>query len=127
MRSAESLVPEVEKVSQRFNVPVANKRISLTPVALLCDGRKNHPLKIAKAVDRAANQLGLDFIGGCSAIVDRGMSPGERNLINSLPEALSSTERLCSSFNVATTRSGLNMDTISLIGEKNARASRDYP
>ena len=131
MRSAESLVPQVEKVSQRFNVPVANKRISLTPVALLCDGRSiSTPVKIAKAIDRAANQLGLDFIGGYSAIVDRGISPGERNLIDSLPEALSITQRLCSSFNVATTRSGLNMDAISLIAKRmlelaNATSKRD--
>ena len=119
MRSAESLVPEVDKVSQRFNVPVANKRIALTPVAILCDGRNaSIPLKIAKAIDRSAEQLGLDFIGGYSAIVDRGITPGERHLIESLPEALSCTKRLCSSFNVASTRSGLNMDAIYLIAQK---------
>lgn len=119
MKSADSLVKEVEKISQRFNVPVANKRVALTPVSILCDGRNaSTPIKIARAIDLAADQLGLDFIGGFSAIVDRGITPGERNLINSLPEALGTTKRLCSSFNVASTRSGLNMDAINLIAER---------
>lgn len=119
MRSADNLVSEVEKVSQKFNVPVANKRVALTPVSILCDGRNAMtPVKIAKAIDRAAHQLGLDFIGGYSAIVDRGITPGERHLIDSLPEALASTKRLCGSFNVASTRSGLNMDAINLIAQR---------
>ncbi len=119
MRTAGNLVTEVNKISNRYNIPVANRRISITPAALLCEGSNPEtPCLIARAIDRSAKELGVDFIGGFSALIDRGITPGEAHLIESLPQVLSETERVCSSFNVATTRSGLNLDAIILLAKK---------
>lgn len=113
MRTADRLVSTVNQVSERYNVPVANRRIAVSPVSMLCEGLgPQAPLKIARAIDRAAKSLGVDFVGGYSAIVDRGMTKAEGYLIEALPEVLAETERLCSSFNVASTKSGLNLNVI---------------
>lgn len=116
---AKDLVKEVDQISQKFNIPVANKRMAITPVSVLCDGKTaKAPLLIAHAIDKAAKELGLDFVGGYSALIDKGITQGEKNLIEALPQVLSETERLCSSFNVATTRTGLNLDAIILLSKK---------
>ena len=124
-----NLVPTVNKISERYNIPVANRRIAVSPVSMLCEGHGPHaPMKIARAIDRAAKALGVDYVGGFSALIERGITRAENALIDSLPEVLSRTERLCSSFNVATTRSGLNLDAIHLLAGKilqTAEATRD--
>lgn len=119
MTAGSRLIPTVEEISARYNVPVANKRVAITPVSFLCDGSQEHtPLLLAKAIDRAAHELGVDFIGGFSGLLQRDITRGEMHLLNSLPEVLSQTKRLCSSFNVATSREGLNFDAIKILAQK---------
>ena len=119
MGTADRLVATVNQVSQRYNVPVANRRIAVSPVSMLCEGLgPQAPIKIARAIDRAAKSLDVDFVGGYSAIVDRGMTRAEGFLIEALPEVLAETERLCSSFNVASTKSGLNLNVINKLAAK---------
>ena len=119
MGTADRLVATVNQVSQRYNVPVANRRIAVSPVSMLCEGLgPQAPIKIARAIDRAAKSLDVDFVGGYSAIVDRGMTRAEGFLIEALPEVLAETERLCSSFNVASTKSGLNLNVIKKLAAK---------
>ena len=113
---AEHLVQVGEEIERDFGVPIVNKRISVTPVALIA-GAVRDPLPIARALDRAARETGVNFIGGYSALVQKGMTEADRRLINSLPQALSETDFLCGSVNVATTRAGIDMDAVKLLGE----------
>lgn len=113
---AEHLVQVGEEIERDFGVPIVNKRISVTPVALIT-GAVRDPLPIARALDRAARETGVNFIGGYSALVQKGMTEADRRLINSLPQALSETDFLCGSVNVATTRAGIDMDAVKLLGE----------
>ncbi len=115
-KQAENLVKIGEELEREFGVLIVNKRISVTPVSLIT-GAINDPLVIARALDRAAHETGVDFIGGYSALVQKGMTEADRRLILSIPQALSETELLCSSVNVASTRSGIDMDAIRLCGE----------
>ena len=115
-RQAEHLVKVGEEIEREFGVLIVNKRISVTPVSLIT-GAISDPLIIAKALDKAAHETGVDFIGGYSALVQKGMTEADRRLILSIPEALSETELLCSSVNVASTRTGIDMDAIRLCGE----------
>ncbi|MEK6606591.1 MAG: PFL family protein [Myxococcota bacterium] len=117
MRRAERLVPTIESVQADFGVPITNKRISVTPIALVAEpsGASSY-LPFAQALDGVAAELGIDYIAGFSALVEKGMTPGDRVLIESIPEAIGSTERVCSSVNVATTRAGINMDAVALMG-----------
>jgi len=111
--SASNLVPMAEKLEREYGIPICNKRISVTPVAMLgatCSTEDVTP--IALALDRAAHEVGVDFIGGFSALTHKGMGDGARKLIASIPEALASTRRVCASVNVATTRAGTNMDAV---------------
>ena len=110
------LVKVGEDIERDFGVPIVNKRISVTPAALISGGMKE-PVKLAMALDRAAKQTGVNFIGGYSALVHKGMTAADRALMESLPEALSTTERLCGSVNVGSTRAGINMDAVKLMGE----------
>ncbi|MCC6747610.1 MAG: PFL family protein [Deltaproteobacteria bacterium] len=118
-RCAERLVPTILQVQQEFAVPITNKRVSVTPIALVAEasGASSY-VPVAEAMDRAAADVGVDYIGGFSALVEKGMTPGDRVLLDSIPEALASTKRVCSSINVATTRAGINMDAILLMGER---------
>ncbi len=123
-RYAEKLVKTGEDIESEFGIPIVNKRISVTPIALVaesCEAEDYVPL--AKAMDRAADTTGVNFIGGYSALVHKGFTPGDRRLIESIPEALSSTERVCSSVNVATTKAGINMDAVSLMGRMVKKAA----
>ena len=126
-RKAERLVAVGEEIEREFGVPIVNKRISVTPAALISGGIDN-PLPLARALDDAAAQTGVDFIGGYTALVQKGMTAADRRLIESIPEALSTTRFLCSSVNVASTRAGIDMDAVALLGQaikKTAVLTRD--
>lgn len=115
-RVAERLVPTVDEIGNEFGIRVANKRIAITPVSLLTEGAKGNPVDLARAIDDAAGAVGVDFIGGYSALVQKGTTHSEKLFLDSIPEALSSTARLCSSINAATTRAGINMDVVAQVG-----------
>ncbi len=115
-KQAENLVKVGEELEREFGVLIVNKRIAVTPVSLIT-GAISDPLVVARALDRAAHETGVDFIGGYSALVQKGMTEADRRLILSIPQALSETELLCSSVNVASTRAGIDMDAIRLCGE----------
>ncbi len=113
---ARDIVKVGEFLSQKYGVPIVNKRISVTPVSLLC---ANFPLDapiVAKALDRAAKEVGVDFLGGYSALVHKSMTESERLFITTIPEVLRDTDKLCSSVNVGSTRSGINLDALALMG-----------
>lgn len=115
---AENLVKTGEDISKKYGVPIVNKRVSVTPVSLIggaCDS--DGYIKIAKTLDRAAKTLGINFIGGFTALVQKGMSKGSAELIKAIPQALTETDFLCSSLNVASTKAGINMDAIYLAGK----------
>ncbi len=114
--SARDLVRVGEEIAGDFGVPIVNKRIAVTPAALLTGALKS-PLPLARTLDRAAKTVGVDFIGGYSAMVHKSMTAADERLIRSVPEALSETDLLCSSVNVATTRAGINMDAVALCGQ----------
>ena len=117
---AAKLVETGEEISREFGIPVVNKRISVTPIALVggaaCKTIDDY-VSIAKTLDKAATEVGVNFIGGFSALVNKGMTPSEELLIRSIPKALASTGRVCSSVNVGSTKTGINMDAVRLIGE----------
>ena len=120
MRLAKDLVKTGDDIGREFGVPVINKRISITPVAIVgasCCKKPSDFVKIAKTLDKAAKKLGVNFIGGYSAIVSKGMTPADELLIRSIPEAMASTERICSSVNVGSTKTGIDMDAVRLMGE----------
>ncbi|MBU3967771.1 MAG: PFL family protein [Euryarchaeota archaeon] len=111
------LVYEAGKIEDKYGVPIINKRISVTPVSLIVEScSEDAPLEIAKTLDRAARDAKIDFIGGYGALVQKGMTRADSRLIDSLPEMLSSTERVCAFLNVASTVSGMNMDAIIKLG-----------
>lgn len=116
---AASLVRTVDEVGAEMGIRIANKRVSVTPVSTVCGGDARDAedfVRVARAIDEAAHAVGVDFIGGYSALVHKGATRAENVFIDSIPEALSATERLCSSVNVATTRAGINMDAVARIG-----------
>ena len=120
MRLAKDLVKTGDDIGREFGVPVVNKRISITPAAIVgsaCCRKPSDFVKIAKTLDRAAKKLGVNFIGGYSAVVSKGMTPADELLIRSIPEAMASTERICSSVNVGSTKTGIDMDAVRLMGE----------
>ena len=117
---AKDLVATGDKIAAEFGIPVVNKRVSVTPIALIggvaCHTTEDF-VSIAKTLDRAAKTIGVNFIGGYSALVCKGMTPAEELLIRSIPQALAVTERVCSSVNVGSTKTGINMDAVKLMGE----------
>ncbi len=114
---ARSLVRVCDEVGGKYKIPIVNKRIAISPASILLEGHDNKaPLKLAKALDAAVAEVGVDLIGGFSALVERGKTPGQDLLIKSLPEVLSQTNRVCSSINVATSKSGINMDVVGELG-----------
>ncbi|CDD48503.1 uPF0210 protein BACPLE_02059 [Bacteroides sp. CAG:875] len=117
---AKDLVKTGEDISKEFGIPIVNKRISITPIALVGGTACKTPddyVQIAKTLDKVAGELGVNFIGGYSAIVSKGMSRSDELLIRSIPKALACTERICSSVNVGSTKTGINMDAVKLMGE----------
>ncbi|MBE7003682.1 MAG: PFL family protein [Ruminococcaceae bacterium] len=115
---AEDLVRTGEDIEREFGIPIVNKRISVTPISLVAESCETDDfVPFAEAMDRAAKEVGVNFIGGFSALVHKGFTDGDRRFIASIPDALAATERVCSSVNVATTRAGINMDAVRLMGE----------
>jgi uncharacterized protein (UPF0210 family) len=115
-RTAGRLVSTVDEIGNEIGIRVANKRISVTPVSILTEGARGNPVDLGRAIDEAAAGVGVDFVGGYSALVHKGFTNKESEFLDSIPETLASTERLCSSVNVATTRAGINMDAVARVG-----------
>jgi len=113
---AARLVATVDQIGDEIGIDIANKRIAVTPISMITEGAQGDPVELARAIDVAAGDVGVDFIGGYSAIVQKGATRAESAFLDSIPEALASTQRLCSSVNVATTRAGINMDAVGQIG-----------
>ncbi len=126
---AERLVKTGEEIEKEYGIPIVNKRVSVTPVSLIGGAHKEDTyIEIAKTLDKAAKTLGINFIGGYSALVEKGFTEGAKRMINTIPEALACTERVCSSVNVASTKAGTNMDAVNLMGriiKKTALLTKD--
>ncbi len=119
-RLAKDLVKTGEDISREYGIPIVNKRVSVTPVAMVGGAACHTPedyVKVAHALDRAAREIGINFLGGYSAVVSKGMTRSDELLIRSIPQALAETERICSSVNVGSTKTGINMDAVRLMGE----------
>ncbi len=119
-RLAKDLVSTGRQIELEYGIPIVNKRISVTPIALVGGGACKTPgdfVEIAKTLDKAARDTRVNFLGGYSALVSKGMTPADENLIHSIPAALSCTERVCSSVNIGSTKTGINMDAVKLMGE----------
>ena len=114
---AENLVKTGEEIEKEMGIPIINKRISVTPIAIAAESCETEDYTIfAKAMDNAAKECGVNFIGGFSALVQKGFTIGDRRLINSIPSALAQTDFVCSSVNVGSTKAGINMDAVKLMG-----------
>ncbi len=116
-KKAERIVSVAEDLEDEFGIPIINKRVSITPASLLTSSFCGKEVVLAKALDNAAKTVGVDFLGGYSALVQKGMTSYERSFIESIPEALSVTDRMCSSVNVGSSKAGINMDAVRLMGE----------
>lgn len=119
-KKAKDLVKTGEDISSEYGIPIVNKRISVTPIALIGGASCKSPedfVKIARTLDRCAHEVGVNFIGGYSALVSKGMTKADEYLIRSIPEALASTELVCSSINLGSTKQGINMDAVRLMGD----------
>lgn len=129
VRAAERLVPTAEQLEREFGIPIVNKRISVTPIAEICAAATANDLTpVACAMDKAAHEVGVDFVGGFTALVQKGASRGDEKLMDSIPSALATTERVCSSVNIGSTRAGINMDAafkMAGIIKKTAEATAD--
>lgn len=124
VRCAGRLVAVGEDIERMYGIPIINKRVSVTPIAMLCAASGGDPVKYALALERAANGIGVNFIGGYSALVHKGFAAGDRELIGSIPEALASTTKVCASVNVGSTKSGINMDAVRIMGETVLRSAK---
>ena len=115
---ASNLVKYANEIENDYSIPIVNKRIAVTPISLVGEACKEKDyIKIGKTLDNCAENLGIDFIGGFSALVEKGFTQGDEALINSIPETLAQTKRLCSSVNVATSKAGINMDAVLKMSE----------
>ena len=129
--AAGRLVETADTVSARYGVQIVNKRLAISPASVLLErhaGRIDTAVALAKALDRAVEDVGIDLVGGYSALVHKGMTPGERTLIDALPEALSETRHVCASINIGSTKAGINVGAAALVAEKClllARATKD--
>ena len=129
MKKAGNLVKTGQDIEKEFGIPIINKRVSVTPISLVA-GASNATsyVEYCRTLDKCAKELGVNFIGGFSALVQKGITPADRILIESIPEALATTDFVCSSVNVGSTKSGINMDAVKLMGEiikKTAEESKD--
>lgn len=125
---AENLVKVAESLSMEYGIPIVNKRVSVTPASIICAPFAAQSAKIGKALDDAAATLGIDFLGGYSALVHKGMADYEKTFIETIPEVLATTYKLCSSINIGSSKSGINMDAVRLMGEivkKTAELTKD--
>lgn len=121
---AKDLVKVGDEIGKEYGIPIINKRVSVTPIAMLLASSGGDPLKYALTLERAAQTIGVNFIGGYSALVQKGFSKGDIELIKSIPEALSKTNRICSSVNIGSTKAGINMDAVALMGRVVKEASK---
>ena len=127
-RLSKDLVSTGEKIESKYGIPIVNKRISVTPISLLVAASGGDPVKYAKTLDRVEKDVDVNFIGGYSALVHKGFSAGDRELIESIPRALAETDFVCSSVNIGSTKAGINMDAVKLMGEtvvKTSELTRD--
>lgn len=127
-RLAKDLVSTGKAIEKKYDIPIVNKRISVTPIAMLVAASGGDPVKYAKTLDRVAKDIGVNFIGGYSALVQKGFSAGDRELIESIPRALAETDFVCSSVNVGSTKTGINMDAVKMMGDavrKSAELTKD--
>ena len=116
-KKAENIVKVTEELSKEYGIPIVNKRVSVTPVSLICAAFPEKSVLVGRALDKAAKTLGIDFLGGYSALVHKGTADYERVFLNTIPEVLSTTDMLCSSVNVGSSKSGINMDAVKLMGQ----------
>lgn len=116
VRNANNLVATGEKIAKTYGIPIVNKRVSVTPISLVGSSSGGY-LEIARALDKAAKEIGIDFIGGYSALVQKGATKEENAFLDTIPEALATTDKVCSSVNVASTRAGINMDVVGKVGK----------
>ncbi|MGI6270555.1 MAG: PFL family protein [Candidatus Howiella sp.] len=117
VRMASELVPVCNAIEKEYGIPIINKRIAVTPIAMLAAACPSHnPVKFALALEKAANTVGVNFIGGYTALVQKGFAAGDYALIESIPEALASTDHVCSSVNIGSTKAGINMDAVAMMG-----------
>ena len=116
-RLTKDLVKTGEDIEKKYGIPIVNKRISVTPISILAGVSGGDPVKYAKTLDRVAKDVGVNFIGGYSALVHKGFSAGDRELIESIPRALAETDFVCSSVNVGSTKAGINMDAVKMMGQ----------
>ncbi len=117
VRHAENLVRVGDQIETEYGIPIINKRVSVTPIAMISAASGGDPVKYALALEKASRTIGVNFIGGYSALVQKGFAAGDERLINSIPEALSVTEHVCSSVNIGSTKAGINMDAVALMGK----------
>ena len=115
---AKDLVKTGDYISKKYGIPIINKRVSVTPISMLVGVSGGDPVLYAMTLDKVASEIGIDFIGGYTALVQKGFAPGDLELINSIPEALKVTSRLCSSVNIGSTRAGINLDAVKIMGQK---------
>jgi len=116
MRLSEKLVPAAAEIEKEYGIPIINKRVSVTPIALLAASSGGDPVRYALTLEKVSRELGIDFIGGYSALVQKGFAAGDERLIRSIPEALAATGHVCSSVNIGATKTGINMDAVALMG-----------
>ena len=114
---AHDLVATGEAIEKKYGIPIVNKRISVTPIAMLLGASGGDPIKYAKTLDKAAKDVGVDLIGGFTALVQKGFGPGDEELIKAIPQALAQTDVVCSSVNVGSTKAGINMDAVKTLGQ----------
>ena len=117
VRKAENLVKVGEDIEREYGVPIINKRVSVTPISMILAASGGDPLLYAKTLERAVNTIGVNFLGGYSALVQKGFAKGDEELIRSIPEALDITDHICSSINIGSTKTGINMDAVKLMGQ----------
>ncbi len=117
-RKAEKLVSTGEDIEKHYGIPIINKRVSVTPIAIMAGVSGSDPIKYALTLEKAAQTIGVNFIGGYSALVQKGFSAGDLELLESIPQALAQTEHICSSVNIGSTKAGINMDAVKLMGQK---------
>ena len=123
-RLAGNLVQTGEEIEKKYGIPIVNKRVSVTPIAMLTAVSGGDPVKYAHALDKAAKKIGVNFIGGYTALVQKGFAAGDRELIESIPRALAETDFVCSSVNVGSTKAGINMDAVKMMGSVVKEASQ---
>ncbi len=120
---AKDLVKTGEAISKKYGIPIINKRVAVTPISMLVGVSGGDPIKYAKTLDKVAKDIGINFIGGYSALVQKGFAPGDKELIESIPQALAQTDFVCSSVNVGSTRAGINLDAVKIMGQKVVEAA----